>query len=87
MRARTQLKAVILMSLESSSSRREQAARQLLVCGRTMPMEETVAKIDPVDKNAVIHAASRMIASPLTVTAFGPVGQIESFATTKARLN
>jgi predicted Zn-dependent peptidase len=87
MRARAQLKAGILMSLESSSSRCEQAARQLLVYGRTVPLEETVAKIDAVDKEAVMRVASRMIASPLTVTALGPVGQIESFDTTKARLN
>ena len=86
-RARAQLKAGILMSLESSSSRCEQAARQLLVYGRTIPLEETVAKIEAVDKEAVMRVASRVIASPLTMTALGPVGQIEPFSTTKGRLS
>lgn len=86
-RARAQLKAGILMSLESSSSRCEQAARQMLVYGRTVPLEETVANIEAVDKEAVMRVASRIIDSQLTVTALGPVGQIEPYATTQGRLN
>ncbi len=86
-RARTQLKASILMSLESTSSRCEQAARQLLVYNRIVPLEETVAKIDAVDAAAVMSVAKRMIATPLTVTALGPVGGIEPFDATAGRLH
>lgn len=86
-RAKAQLKAGILMSLESSSSRCEQAARQLLVYGRTVPLEETVARIEAVDKEAVMRVANRIVTSSLTFTALGPVGQIEPFTTTQARLN
>ena len=44
-RARAQVKASLLMSLESTSSRCEQLARQVQVSGRVIPVEETVRKI------------------------------------------
>ena len=47
-RAKAQLKAGLLMSLESSSSRAEQMARQLLSHGRIAPTEELIAKVDDV---------------------------------------
>lgn len=86
-RARAQLKAGILMSLESPSSRCEQAARQLLVYGRTVPMRETVGKIDAVTKEDIMRLAARFIASPLTIAAIGPVRQIEPHEQTAARLS
>ena len=50
-RARTQLKAGLLMSRESTSSRCETVARQMLVFGRPVPQDEIVAKLDAVDGN------------------------------------
>ena len=47
-RARAQVKASVLMSLESTGSRCEQLARQIQVFGRVIPTEETVAKINAV---------------------------------------
>ena len=47
-RSKAQLKAGLLMSLESSSSRAEQMARQLMVMGRLLDVRELVAKIDAV---------------------------------------
>ena len=41
-RAKAQLKAGLLMSLESCSARAEQMARQLLVAGRLVPVEEII---------------------------------------------
>lgn len=86
-RARAQLKSSILMSLESTSARCEQAARQLMVYDRLIPTEETVAKVDAVDADAVMRVAKRIMESNLTVTALGPVGGLESIETTAARLN
>ena len=43
-RARAQVKASLLMSLESTGSRCEQLARQLQVFGRVVPTAETVAQ-------------------------------------------
>ncbi len=47
-RARAQVKASLLMSLESTGSRCEQLARQLQVFGRVIPVTETVTKINAV---------------------------------------
>jgi predicted Zn-dependent peptidase len=47
-RSKAQLKAGLLMSLESSSSRAEQMARQLMVMGRLIDVKELVGKIDAV---------------------------------------
>jgi predicted Zn-dependent peptidase len=47
-RAKAQMKTGLLMALESSGARAEQLARQMLVYGRPMPLEEMVAKVDAV---------------------------------------
>ena len=43
-RAKAQMKAGLLMALESSSARAEQLARQMLIYGRPIPLEEIVAQ-------------------------------------------
>ena len=79
LRARAQLKASILMSLESPSSRCEQLARQLLIFDRPIPVAEVVAKIEAVDVTAVQRAAKRLLATRPTVTALGPARNLASF--------
>jgi len=68
-----------LMSLESSSSRCEQLARQMMVFDRPLPVEEIVANIEAIDADAILNAARRIFASPLTVAALGPVSKLESY--------
>ncbi len=85
-RARAQLKASILMSLESTSSRCEQLARQILIYGRILPVEEIIAKIEAVDAAAVAKAAQRLFAGTPTFTVIGPQTKVEDFATIKGRL-
>ncbi|HEX5325399.1 MAG TPA: pitrilysin family protein, partial [Acetobacteraceae bacterium] len=58
-RARAQVKASLLMSLESTGSRCEQLARQLQVFGRVIPTAETVARINAVTIEDVQRAAGR----------------------------
>jgi len=84
-RARAQLKASILMSLESTSARCEQVARQLLVFGRPLSESEIVARIEAVDVAMVQNAARRLTESRLTVAALGPLGRLEPFERTTAR--
>jgi predicted Zn-dependent peptidase len=84
-RARAQLKAGVLMSLESTSARCEQQARQMLVYGRTIPTDEIVSKIDAVDAAAVNRVARRIVQSPPTLAALGPLGQLESFDVIRSR--
>ena len=45
-RAKAQMKAGLLMALESSGARAEQLARQMIVYGRPIPLEEIVARIE-----------------------------------------
>jgi predicted Zn-dependent peptidase len=52
-RAKAQLKAGLLMSLESSSARAEQMARQLLSQGRVLAVDELIAKVDDVTPQRV----------------------------------
>ena len=47
-RAKAQMKAGLLMALESSEARLGQIARQMLAYGRPIPLDEIVAKVDAV---------------------------------------
>ncbi|MHC8510188.1 MAG: M16 family metallopeptidase [Rhodospirillales bacterium] len=85
-RAKAQLRAGAMMMRESTSARCEQLARQLLTYGRPVPLSEIKDRIEAVDAHAVRRAAEDMLASPFTVTATGPLAQLEPFETAKARL-
>ena len=84
-RARAQLKASILMSLESTSARCEQLARQVQVYGRPLPPEELVEKLEAVDATAVARVARRTFQSRPTLSAVGPTGGLESYDSLAAR--
>jgi predicted Zn-dependent peptidase len=84
-RARAQLKASILMSMESTSYRCEQAARHLLIFGRPLSIEEIVAAIDAVDTADVRRVARRLASGRPTLTALGPVAALETFDRVAAR--
>ncbi len=82
-RARAQLKAGTLMSLESSASRAEQLARQTLVFGRQIPVKELIERIDAVDVAAVRRVAERIAKGGngrpnLAVAAMGPIAGLAS---------
>ena len=78
-RARAQLKAGLLMSLESTTARCEQQAAHMLVFGRPLDMKELIQHIDEVDQNSVARVARRLFTAAPTVTALGPIGRIESY--------
>ena len=75
-RAKAQLRASLLMSLESTGSRCEQLARQLQVYGRIIPVEETKARIAGVTVEQVQAAAARMFRAAPTLAALGPAGKV-----------
>ena len=85
-RARAQVKASLLMSLESTGSRCEQLARQLQVFGRVIPTAETVAKINAVTTADVCAAASRVFRAAPTLATLGPVDQVPGLAEVVERL-
>jgi len=85
-RARTQMRAGILMSLESTSARMEALGSQLLIYGRPIPVEEMVRKIDAVGAADVAHVARRVFAGRPTLAALGPLGGLEPYDKLVTRL-
>ncbi|WP_300031927.1 pitrilysin family protein [uncultured Roseobacter sp.] len=85
-RARAQMKAGLLMGLESPSNRAERLARLVQIWGRVPPLEETVAMIDAVTTGDVREFAARMATGALAALAlYGPVDQAPSLAELQAR--
>jgi predicted Zn-dependent peptidase len=60
-RAKAQMKAGLLMALESCSSRAEQLARHVLAYGRPQTVEELVARIDAVSVDSTRNAARALL--------------------------
>jgi predicted Zn-dependent peptidase len=85
-RARAQLKASILMSLESTSSRCEQLARQILIYGRPIPVAELVSRIEAVTDADLVRVARRLLAGTPTVAAIGPLSKLEGYDEVARRL-
>ncbi len=70
-RVKVQFKASMLMALENSSSTTEVIARQHLIYGRAIPVEEIVAKIDSVNKQDILNVAQKIFSSKPTYTLLG----------------
>ncbi len=80
-RAKAMMKVGLLGALESSGSRADQLARQMLVYGRPVPMEELVQRIDAVSVEDVRAAGRALIAGGRpTFAGLGPRAGIESAA-------
>ena len=86
-RAKAQMKAGLLMSLESTSARCEQLAQHLLVYGELLDVSDIVAKIEAVDNEAVTRVGRRVTAARPTFTALGQTGRIEHFDRIVARFD
>jgi predicted Zn-dependent peptidase len=78
-RARAQMKAGMLMGLESPSSRTERMARIVDIWGRVPPISETIAKIDAVDVAQVrAFAESVLERGQAAMALYGPVEKARS---------
>jgi predicted Zn-dependent peptidase len=73
-RARAQMRAGLLMSLESPAARAGQLARQILIHGRPLSTGEIVAKIDAVGVDDVRRMANQIFRqSAPSVALIGPI--------------
>ena len=73
-RARAQMKAGLLMGLESPSNRAERLARLVQIWDRVPPLQETVARIDAVTTGDVRDFAETMaLGAPAALALYGPV--------------
>ena len=80
-RAKAQMKAGLLMALESSEARVGQLARQMLAYGRPIPLDEIVAKVDAVTVTSARAAGHALIGrSRPAIAALGPGNGLESTA-------
>jgi predicted Zn-dependent peptidase len=80
-RAKAQMKAGLLMALESSEARVAQIARQMLAYGRPIPLEEIVAKVDAVTVESARAAGRALVERGRpAIAALGPGNGLESTA-------
>jgi predicted Zn-dependent peptidase len=81
-RAKVQMKASLLMALESSGARAEQIARQMFAWGRPVPIEELVTRIEAVTVDSVRAAGRALVGRGRpAISVLGPGPGLESAAT------
>lgn len=78
-RARAQYRAGLVMAQESASSRASQIARQLMLFGRPIPMEELVDRLSKLTVERLTDLSQRLFSSVPTVTGIGPVGGLPAY--------
>lgn len=78
-RAKAQLRAGLLMALESPIARAGQMARHILVHGRPLGLDEMVASVEAVTRGDIAALAMTVLASPPTLAAIGPIGGLPRF--------
>ena len=86
-RSRAQMKAGLLMGLESPSNRAERLARLLSIWGRIPSLEETIAQIDAVTTRDVRDYAAKAAGQAQAALAlYGPAEAAPTLEAMKARL-
>ena len=76
-RARAQISAGLLMSLESPASRAGQIARQILLFGRPIPNEELMDRLNALTVERLADLAGRLFCdSEPTLAAIGPIAPL-----------
>ncbi|MGY6708679.1 MAG: M16 family metallopeptidase [Rhizobiaceae bacterium] len=78
-RARAQYRAALVMSQESPASRASQIARQLLLYGRPIPMEELMDRLTGLTVERLTDLSERLFCSTPTLTAVGPVANLPTY--------
>ncbi|MES1179642.1 MAG: insulinase family protein, partial [Hyphomicrobium sp.] len=84
-RAKAQLKAGLLISLESSSARAEQMARQMLAHGRLVGSDELIARVDGVSAEDVGRFARQLLGRRPSIAVVGAGKASERLASVAAQ--
>jgi predicted Zn-dependent peptidase len=79
-RAKSQLKASLMMGLESTSNRCERLANQMLIYGKPVPPTTVMQSIDQVNKEDLARLAHKIFQSKPTLTSLGPIKNLMPFA-------
>ena len=81
-RVRNQIRAGLLMSLESPSSRAGQLARQQILWGRVIPLQETVDRINRITVDRVKQVANQLFSgNRISLAGVGPVEKLPDYET------
>lgn len=75
-RAKAQLKAGLMMGLESTSNRCEAAARQIMIHGKPTTPQIVLEKVNAVNSDQLIRLAETLFSSPAALTIFGQLDQV-----------
>lgn len=85
-RAKAQLKAGLLMGLESPGSRCVQRARQILVYGRTLDTQEIIEQVENIDAAAIADAAQKLFSTTPTIAAVGQIDRLADYDAIRSQL-
>ncbi len=85
-RAKSQIKASILMRQENISSHAETNAVSTIVYGRVIPVEEKIEKINKITKADLNRVAHMILAGRPTLSALGPITHVMSYEDIITRL-
>ncbi|MBL8805300.1 MAG: insulinase family protein [Rhodospirillales bacterium] len=85
-RAKAQMRAGLLMSLESTNARMDALGGNLLVFGRDITPEEVSAKVEAVSADDIARVAARILSGTPTLAALGPLKRLSSLAEIAAKL-
>ncbi|MGD9617473.1 MAG: M16 family metallopeptidase [Alphaproteobacteria bacterium] len=85
-RAKAQMKAGLLMSLESTGARCEQMAQHMLVYGAPFDPADIVRRVEAVDAAAIGRVVAGWRGATPTLAALGPLGRLEDFERLRFRL-
>lgn len=80
LRTKNQLKAGLMMALESPSARCEQLAAQMMTYGRPLSTDEIKNRIDAITKDDLQHLAHQIFSADPTVASLGPIENIDPFS-------
>ena len=87
LRVRNQIRAGLLMSLESPSSRAGQLARQQILWGRPIPLQETVDRINRITADRVKQVARQILEKgKFSLAGIGPVANLPDYDVIASRL-
>jgi predicted Zn-dependent peptidase len=87
LRVRNQIRAGLLMSLESPSSRAGQLARQQILWGRPIPLQETVDRINRITADRVKQIARQVLdKGHFSLAGIGPVAKLPDYDAIASRL-
>ncbi|GMA59071.1 putative Zn-dependent peptidase [Alicyclobacillus sacchari] len=76
-KAKRQVKGALMLGLESSGSRMSRIAKNELLLGRDVPIEETIAGIEAVTPEAIQTVAQQVLSSGFAIAAVGPLAGID----------